>query len=441
MSAPDFDVIVVGAGVAGLASLSELDRAGYSVLCLEARDRIGGRILSVHDPLAPLPIELGAEFIHGRPSEIWDIVRSVPLAVYDCADASVRIRDGIVQRHQDAWQSVTHLMKEMREQVGRGRDESFSSFLERSDQPPAVKELSASFVEGFNAARKEIIGIASLAKDEEAAERIDGDRSFRLLNGYDSIPLHILRGIRDAQSKLRLNTVLTTVEWRAGQVNLSTSSAVTGDVYHVSARRLVLTVPLGVLQAAADTPGAICWNPEPERILTAASHLAFGQVVRIVLRFTRAFWEGDSAFAEAGFLFSNEGVFPTWWTTLAARTPILTGWSAGPNADTLLGATSEEVSRQGIASLARILSTTPERIRRSLACAYFHDWHADPLSRGAYSYVPAGALPARDKLAEPVADTLYFAGEATEMNGHSATVHGAIASGVRAAKQILQAGR
>jgi monoamine oxidase len=69
--------------------------------------------------------------------------------------------------------------------------------------------------------------------------------------------------------------------------------------------------------------------------------------------------------------------------------------------------------------------------------AHFHDWHADPFFRGAYSYVPAGKLAARKTLAETVADTLYFAGEATDLEGHSATVHGAIATGIRAARHVI----
>jgi monoamine oxidase len=439
MAEPDFDVVVVGAGVSGLAALSELDRAGCRVLCLEARGRIGGRILTLRDPLAPLPVELGPEFIHGRPPEIWRIIRSAPLTVYDCGGSSVHIKNGVIQGEGDAWESVDRLMDDMRAEVARGREESFSSFLERSQPPPAVGALATSFVEGFNAARKEVIGIASLAGDEEASQKIDGDRSFRLLSGYDSIPLHILRGIGDNESKLRVNTILTKVEWSNRSVKLTTTSALTGDVDHISERQLVVTVPLGVLQAPAGATGAICWDPEPKQILTAASKLAFGQVVRVVLRFTRAFWEDSADFAPAGFLFSNERAFPTWWTMLAARAPLLTGWSAGPHADELLGAPAPELTRQATASLARVLNTTAERIRHSLECMYFHDWHADPFARGAYSYVPAGALKAREQLADPVADTLYFAGEATELNGHSATVHGAIASGLRVAKQVLQA--
>lgn len=435
---PDFDVAIVGAGVAGLAALAELDRAGLRVLCIEARDRIGGRISTAHDELAPLAVELGAEFIHGRPPEIWTLVRSGLLAVYDCADAAVHIRSGKVQKHEDAWEPIGQLMNEMRTAADQGKDEPFSSFLERSSHPAVAQELSASFVEGFNAARKEVIGIASLAKDGRAADQIDGDRSFRLPGGYDAIPLGILQGVPEGQSKLQLNTELTAVEWQAGSVTLRTASALTGGAGTISARRALLTLPLGVLQARKPTPGAIHWKPVPGRVLEAASELAFGQVVRVVLRFRNAFWEDKSDFANAGFFLSNETVFPTWWTPLAMRAPMLTGWSAGPHADDLLDKPKQVVMAEALASLARILGAPVEKIAGLLEKGYLHDWHGDPFARGAYSYVPAGALSARDALAEPVADTLYFAGEATELNGHSATVHGAIASGLRAARQIIQ---
>ncbi len=438
---PDFDVVIVGAGVAGLAALAELDRAGLRVLCIEARDRIGGRIFTTRDALSPLPVELGAEFIHGRAPEIWNIVRSGSLPVYDCSDASVHIRNGQVQKHQDAWEPIGHLMEEMRQTADQGRDEPFSAFLERSSHSAVAKELSASFVEGFNAARKEVVGIASLAKDGRAADQIDGDRSFRLPGGYDAVPLCILRSIPQVESKLRLNIVLTGVEWQAGSVTLRTASALTGAANTISSRRALLTVPLGVLQALDPALGSIDWKPAPQQILKSASELAFGQVVRVVLRFRKAFWEEKNDFADTGFFLSNEALFPTWWTPLAMRVPMLTGWSAGPHGDGLLGLPRKSVLREAVVSLARIFDVSVAKIAGLLEQAYFHDWHADPFACGAYSYVPAGALGAREALAEPVADTLYFAGEATELNGHSATVHGAIASGLRAAKQIVDADR
>ena len=120
---------------------------------------------------------------------------------------------------------------------------------------------------------------------------------------------------------------------------------------------------------------------------------------------------------------------------------MLTGWSAGPHADQLIGMTQNDVISQAIRSLARILDVPRQQIEDQLEESYFHDWHADPFARGAYSYAPAGALASRTELAEPVENTLYFSGEATELNGHSATVHGAIASGIRAARDAVGARR
>ena len=82
----DYDVAIIGAGVAGLAAAMELSGAGRSVMCLEASDHIGGRIRTLHDPLSAVPIELGAEFVHGRPREIWDIVSDAGLLV--CANTA-----------------------------------------------------------------------------------------------------------------------------------------------------------------------------------------------------------------------------------------------------------------------------------------------------------------------------------------------------------------
>ncbi|MDQ2711298.1 MAG: FAD-dependent oxidoreductase [Acidobacteriota bacterium] len=434
MPTPDFDCVVIGAGAAGLAAFADLSRAGYNVLCLEARERIGGRIFTVRDPLCPVPVELGAEFIHGRPPEIWDIARAAGLGTYDCADASVYIQNGRVQEHMDAWEPVQHLMNDMQKAAEQGSDQPFSEFLSRSLQPANAKKLSESFVEGFNAARKEVIGIASLAKDAQAADAIDGDRSFRFLSGYDALPLWFYRHALNGKSRLRLNTIVKGIKWSEGSTALHVSSVLTERAQTITARRVIVTIPLGVLHAAS-----LHWDPVPEQTLQAASALAVGQVFRVVFRFREAFWEKSTDFADAGFLLSDENVFPTWWTTLAVRTPILTGWSAGPHADSLLGQSSNIVIARAVASLARILSVTPEKVEETLERVYFHDWYADPFAHGAYSYVPAGALAARQKLSEPVANTLFFAGEATELNGHSATVHGAITSGRRAVEQILAA--
>jgi monoamine oxidase len=162
-------------------------------------------------------------------------------------------------------------------------------------------------------------------------------------------------------------------------------------------------------------------------------------VFRVALRFREAFWEDNEELKDAGFILSSEDVFPTWWTTLSTRSTVLVGWHSGGRAESMKGKSKEEILHEALTSLARIVGVALETVQGYLETAYFHDWHADPYARGAYSYVPTGALDARKQLAIPVSNTLFFAGEATDQDGHSATVHGAIASGRRAAKQLLAA--
>jgi monoamine oxidase len=408
-------------------------------LCIEARDRIGGRVLTIRDPLSPVPIELGAEFVHGRPPEIWDIIRAGRLTAYDCAGKAVRLKNGRPKNDQDAWESVDRVMSDMQTAAKEDEDQTFASFLERSPHPEEAKRLAGSYVEGFNAARKEVIGIASLAEDARAADEIDGDHSFRILNGYESVILHLFNGIGEIGTKLLLNSIVERVEWKRGAAIVHFRSALTGEVDKVRARRVIITIPLGVLQMSCDTAGSIRFEPEPVEHLSAARALRFGQVVRLVLRFREAFWESNREISDAGFLLSDERLFPTWWTSLPVHAPVITGWSAGPDADELLGQSRSAVVSEAIATLARITGCARERLSGLLQAAYAHGWDEDPFARGAYSYVPAGALASRRRLAEPVADTFYFAGEATSLDGHGGTVHGAIASGKRAARQCIAA--
>lgn len=431
------DFLIVGAGAAGLAALGELDRAGCQALCLEARDRIGGRILTIRDPLCPIPIELGAEFVHGCPPEIWRIIRAGRLTACDCAGRAVHLNEGKPKRGGDAWEQVERVIDDMSKAANQGEDRPFADFLAQSSYSEDAKRLAASYVEGFNAARQEIIGIASLAEEARAADQIGGDRSFRILNGYDSATGYLLNGIEDIGTKLRLNSIVERIEWKPGDATVRVRSPLTGEIERVRTRRVIFTVPLGVLQLTPDTPESIRFDPEPFETLTAARALCFGQVMRVVLRFREAFWESNREIFDAGFLFSDERLFPTWWTPLPVRLPVITGWSAGPHADELLGQTRSTVISEAIASLARITGFNRERLSDLLEAAYLHDWHGDPFARGAYSYVPAGALAARKKLAEPVGETLYFAGEATSLDGHGGTVHGAIGSGKRVARQCI----
>jgi monoamine oxidase len=137
------------------------------------------------------------------------------------------------------------------------------------------------------------------------------------------------------------------------------------------------------------------------------------------------------------------------------RAPLLVGWTGGPNADRVMqqaegsrlkpeqetgasrqAAGTDHLTQQGLDSLATIYNISRTEIESQLQAAYFHDWRDDPFTRGAYAYVPVNGLEQQQVLAQPVGNKLFFAGEATSV-GHIGTVHGAIQSGQRAAREIL----
>lgn len=419
-------MLVIGAGAAGLAAARTLCGAGVEVAILEARPRIGGRIRTVHDPLLPLPVELGAEFVHGRPRELWDIIESAGLAVHDVAGGHVCFQNGALTACENFFSRVDRVFAAME----GAPDQPFQQFLQGCDCDEDAKSWATGYVEGYDAADTSRIGVHSLLRESHASGAIGGDAAYRIAGGYDAIARLLL----PPGGRLHLNAIATAVRWRRGHVEIEAKSARGHPLGPWHANKAVITVPLGVLQ----TPGALRFDPEPGPIAGAVRRLAMGNVVRITLRFRERFWEQRDELRRLSFLFSRDEWFPTWWTALPLRAPLLTGWSAGPGAEKFAGRGEDFVVEQALASLSRLMAVGHARLEALLVASYRHDWQADPFARGAYSYVPAGALDAVEALAEPVEDTLYFAGEATSTEGYTGAVHGAIASGERAARRILR---
>ncbi len=136
------------------------------------------------------------------------------------------------------------------------------------------------------------------------------------------------------------------------------------------------------------------------------------------------------------FLFTDHQHFPTWWTTNPLSYPVLTGWAAGRYALPFKGKSEAQITAIAVATLAEILVTSESDLKTRLTAGFVHDWQSDEFALGAYSYGNVGGANAGQLLAEPLADTLFFAGEATNAEGHNGTVNGAINSGRRAADEI-----
>jgi monoamine oxidase len=420
----DNEILIVGAGMAGLTAARRLAEAGLQVTVLEAREHIGGRILTQR--AGEHAIELGAEFVHGRPSELWALIAEAGAETYERDGENACYRDGVLQPC-DAEGTAFDVLEGLNDPPEP--DISFAQYLAPVKASDTKKASAINFVEGFNAADADQISAASLGAQQKAEESIEGDLAFSLPGGYDALAQYLAERIGELGGRICLNAPVREIRWSPSAVHITTNEN------SFAAPRAIITVPLGVLQA-----GALAIAPQPETITAAASQMRMGHALRFTLRFREAFWKTmpTSPVEDLSFLFSFGEAPPVWWTTHPHPSALLTGWIGGPRSEALARLTPEEITERACSVLAKVFSVEVAWLRQLLLGCHMHNWSSDPFSLGAYSYVAVGGLDAPGRLGEPVADTLFFAGEHTDTTAQWGTVHAAIRSGLRAAEQILQ---
>jgi|SRR5579864_126330 len=429
------DVLILGAGVAGLSAAVGLARAGLRVEIIEARDRIGGRVFTKHDRILNHPVELGAEFVHGMPPEIWLPAQQHELKMTEVDGTPWCSLDGKLQPCNF---QADKILEEMND---NDPDESFLDFLARKFPGEAhadAKRWATGYVSGFNAADPAEVSVHWLVHGREAEEQIHGDRAFRIAGGYQKLLDIFTAELKSLNVPIHLNTVVREVHWSHDSVKVMTLTNGLGAGQTKTPRALV-TFPLGVLQS-----GSIHFLPDlPGEKKFSLEKLAMGKVVRVTLCFRERFWkyirpEGKGKnLGNLSFLFSRGPVFPTWWTQMPEHVPVITGWAPAKSAKTLAGMSDDGITDKAVEALSSLLGVKKAQIQSQLVAAYFHDWDSDPFSCGAYSYVKAGGEGCQRTLSAPIDNTLFFAGEATDITGNNGTVHGAIASGIRAARDIF----
>ncbi len=429
----DWDVIVIGAGAAGLAAARKLAARSMRVVVLEARDRIAGRVWSRRIAPMPAPAELGAEFIHGRAQQTMALLRragvrtaatngelwmrengELRLAANDVA-SSAAIFDGSLQLAED---------------------ESVDRFLRRFEGDEAMREtveMARAFVEGFDGADPAIASSRAIAQEWRSG--VDTTAA-RPLGGYHRMFEHLGETCEAMGVRICLSTIVRRISWRQGAVRVSATGD-GGKAHAIESRAAVVTVPAGVMRHRGDET-AIEFDPElPPAKREALAKIEMGHVIKVTMWFRTPFWERvQNGRYRDGAFFRGEGQpFATYWTQLPVRSRLVVAWVGGPKALALRGASQTELIEQAVDSFGSLFGE-PAVARREFEAGAVHDWDHDPFARGAYSYVAVGGADSRATLAAPVADTLFFAGEATSDDGQGGTVNGALETGERAATEI-----
>ncbi len=270
-----------------------------------------------------------------------------------------------------------------------------------------------------NAACEALERISAAASIQDMTDTTAGEGDFRILAGYDTLIEHVAAGL-----EIHLNTVVKRIDWSGSDVRVEASNAVGDLVYR--ADRVVIALPLGVLQS-----GKVIFSPAlPAEKQDAIDRLIMGVAIKLLYVFDqRVLPSGIGAF------YSPHNP-PMWWSPTFTREvngEAITAFATGDWARELIALGDEAALQAGLDVLRRELGLPDLQPIAS----HFMNWAAEEFSLGGYSVVPVGGMNLRAQIAEPVNSKLFWAGEHTAKNPWAATVHGAYASGKRAASEIL----
>jgi len=381
---------------------------------------------------------MGAEYVHGDPEATWKIIREAKLIAHDVPFDNYELRGDRLVHLRNFSQELGKIMTGVPK-----ADLSFAEFLQKHKARPDLanaRRLAIHFVQGFDAADPQLASTQSIAEEWKSIGDIEEETQHRILKGHRAILEHLRKSLDHKRVQTRLNTPISAISWQRSKVTCKSGRKT------FYARKIIVTLPLGLLQIPPDAPGAIRFVPDIPRKRIAANRLGFGSVVKALFKFREPFWENPAVaralhlkegLKKAAFIHAPDLPFPTWWTALPLRLSMLTAWAGGPKARALAGLPRAMLIDTALDSLSKLLHQPRARLLSMLEKSHVYDWLSDPFSRGAYSYTTVGSKRARNILAKPVEKTLFFAGEATDTAGQASTVAGALASGQRAAKEVL----
>ena len=415
-------IIIIGAGAAGLMAAKELSSKQQTVIVLEANKRLGGRIYTLCDVFEK-PVEAGAEFIHGKLALTHQLLKESDVAFHATKGKMLHVENGEWKKQNDftvGWDKLMQKMEQLKE------DMTIAAFLNEnfSDKKyDALRDSVKNFAEGFDLADVEKASVFAL-RDEWSHEQ---EQQYRVDGGYQKIINYLADECRKNGCTIHNSTIVKEVHWEKGEVKI-----VTSDNKILYCSKVIVTVPVGVLQAELNAEAAIAFTPSIYDYFQAAKNIGYGTVTKILFQFKERFWDDDT-----GFILSDENI-PVWWTQLPDDYPLLTGWLNEAQLKKLRNVDAQSILEASLQSLSNIFKINIPSLKQKLTAWHIEDWSKDRFALGGYSYAMVQTANAKKILNTPIEQTIFFAGEALYKGAAPATVEAAFVSGREAAQKVMR---
>lgn len=428
MREDSFDIIVIGAGAAGLMAAWQLAQTGKKTAIVEAKDHIGGRAHTIPDHNFDLPVELGAEFIHGELELTQMLLKKAGVDQYTVNGDIWQDEDDELDEQKDFIEDYSALNKKFKEVK---EDISVAEFIEKYLQGKEFEEARftlKNYVEGYYAADTNKASTFALREELNTSS----DKQYRIEGGYVKLIDYLHQQCLKTEVQFFLSNPVKEIKWKQEAVEVVTEQKT------ITAKKVLVTVPVGVLQSET-----IRFSPSIPGTINAAKKLGFGPVIKTVLQFDEAFWKKkeftqQKDLHKLSFIFSK-AVIPTWWTYYPKDAAMLTGWSGGPHAEEIKDLSDEEILQKALQSLSEIFNVSINLLHLKLKGWHIANWVNDPFSCGGYSYEVVNGKETRQVIKQTIENTIFFAGEGLYDGPEIGTVEAALYSGRETAHQIIAA--
>lgn len=420
-----FDVIVIGAGAAGLMAAWELIQTGKRTAVIEAKRHVGGRAHTIQDNNFDLPVELGAEFVHGNLELTQMLLKKANVEQYKVSGDIWQNEDKELDEQDDFIEDFSSLNKKFKE---LSEDITVAEFIHdflKEDEFEEARFTLKNYVEGYYAADTHKASTFALREELTTSD----DEQYRIEGGYVKLVNYLYGQCKGKGVQFFLSQPVKEIRWTKDDVDVICDEA----SFH--AKKVLITVPVGVLQSQT-----IRFSPAITDTINAVKKLGFGPVIKTILQFDEAFWKNEEFtqgkdLDKLSFIFSK-AIIPTWWTYHPKHVAMLTGWSGGPNAEKIKDLTDEEILLNALQSLSEIFSIDKATLQQKLKGWHIANWLNDPYSCGGYSYDVVNGSKFKQIIKTPIENTIFFAGEGLIDGPEIGTVEAALSSGRETAFKI-----